>query len=155
VKLATLGYRQATRSVGELGTPRTYLEWLIDGQPLARLLVDRRVEHPVGLDLLPVLAWGNPDDLARLLVASPPDLPDGRTALLVCPECGDPLCGVASAIVERQGEALQDPVFWPEQGWSLRAKPWVGPFAFDAAAYEQTCRQMLDLGLKPTAIGPE
>ncbi len=32
-----------------------------------------------------------------------PDLPDGRTSILVCSQCGDLGCGAVSAVIAREG----------------------------------------------------
>lgn len=49
---------------------------------------------------------------ARLALESQPDLPGGRTSLLVCPSCGDLGCGAVSAVIERVGST----VVWKEIG---------------------------------------
>src|SRR4051812_18696398 len=85
---------------------QSYLDIEIDQRSLADHLLPKGKQP---LDFIPSFGW--PGDLgrdlaaaaaARLLRKAVPDLPTGRYALLICPECGDLGCGAVSAIIERQ-----------------------------------------------------
>src|SRR5262245_65668980 len=81
-------------------TPRSFLDFVVDGESL----YERRLH---ALDLISCLGWFVPDEdekaARRLLLREPADV-DGRVSIYVCPECGDPYCGVATATIEVRGE---------------------------------------------------
>jgi hypothetical protein len=58
-------------------------------------------------------------------------------------------CGAITAVVERQGETITWKAFGYENTYEdkifLDAYSTVGPFTFDATAYEQTLAQALDV----------
>ena len=128
------------RRVNASQKPRRFLEYLVDGRSLYQ-------RH--GTDRISCLGWGASDEeqraAQRLLVQRPPDV-DGRVAIYICPECGDLLCGVISARITREGEA----VIWRDfasSHYDVMTGTWhhdVKPFAhwpelqFEAQAYEAT-----------------
>jgi hypothetical protein len=89
------------RRVGPVQSHRRFLDYVIDGDSFYR-------RH--GHDLVSVLGWFVPeqDELAaqRLIGSESPDL-DGRTAIAVCPEDGDLLCGVLTARIFDDGAEVQ------------------------------------------------
>lgn len=89
------------RRVGPMQSHRRFLDYVIDGDSFYR-------RH--GHDLVSVLGWFVPeqDELAaqRLIGSEPPDL-DGRTAIAVCPEDGDLLCGVLTARIVEDDAVVQ------------------------------------------------
>ena len=76
----------------------------------------------------------------RLAMRASPDMPDGRTSILVCPLCQDLGCGAVSAIIRRAGSD----VVWDQLGVSNNlpvddGSPWlfekVTSFRFEWEAY--------------------
>ena len=82
---------------------RVTLEILINGKPLTAHIA-RHEGTPV--DHISPLGWSD-EARARLALQAPPDLPGGRTSILVCPECGSLSCGAVSAVIDRQGEIVR------------------------------------------------
>src|SRR5664280_2695195 len=89
------------RRVGPMQSHRRFLDYVIDGDSFYR-------RH--GHDLVSVLGWFVPeeDELAaqRLIGSESPDL-DGRTAIAVCPEDGDLLCGLLTARIVEDDVEIQ------------------------------------------------
>ena len=87
--------------------------------------------------------------IGRLLLSGKADLPNDRRSFFVCSECGDLGCGAITAVVERQGET----VWWKAFGYENTYEDTivfddyktVGPFTFNATAYEHTLAQVPDL----------
>jgi hypothetical protein len=112
--LDTLSYRMTTRPYEYIGggvyrTGLDYAEWIVNGVPLVRVLADA---YPGGtnrdLDAIPAVS-GNvmgSDEVDRLLLRRPADLPAGRHSLLVCPECGDTGYSTVSSVIERVENAF-------------------------------------------------
>jgi hypothetical protein len=81
---------------------------LINGKPL----VERIRQHEGGqMSYVSPLGWIH-ESFERLVLQSPPDLPGGRTSILVCSQCGDLGCGAVSAVIIRDG----DEVIWGDLG---------------------------------------
>lgn len=110
-----------------------FVDFVIDGHSLLSRTGDRVTQ----------LGWGaggaRQDALAALMVMRPPDLPSGRVALYVCPECGDLGCGAVGAFVERSGDAIVWRSFAYENNYDGLAQTEeysdLGPFSFAAAEY--------------------
>ena len=141
--VSTLTLVWASRETGDMQTPRRYLGFAIDGRPLLDCFRGRLGAPPDLVGPLDVDGSGY-QALVReqLLLRAPGELSDGRQALLVCPECGDLGCGGITAVIERVG----DQIVWRDFGHQYRDEPGltegfgyphVGPFTFDAAAYER------------------
>lgn len=138
--MAKLSLAQRTRpgqgpTGGGTKTQRTFLDFVVDG----RSLFDDVTAH--GHDLISCL-WLPEDVLAtaardRLLLRAPGDLPSGRVALYVCPECGDLGCGGISARVTRDGPRITWSVFGSENNYEPPLTPLaeMGPFEFDFDEY--------------------
>lgn len=98
--MSSFELRWQDRRVGANQTPVRFLDFVVDG----RSLYERH-----GADFVAPLGWLAPDEdrraADRLLRKAPPDV-DDRVALYVCPECGDLDCGVISARIERDGDAI-------------------------------------------------
>ena len=81
-------------------TQRDFLDFIVDGQPLSELVGDQ----------VSCLGWLVPEENAkavrRLLLKEPPDLPNNRNTLYICPECGDLGCGAVSLVVEPVGNNI-------------------------------------------------
>ncbi|MDF2146952.1 hypothetical protein [Knoellia sp. p5-6-4] len=91
------GYTTDLNPEGLRQTPVDYLDYTVDGHPLYGLIAqqigDIDLVSPLQ-DHWPELAI---DAIPRLLGEAPPDLPDGRTSLYVCPECASLGCGAITA----------------------------------------------------------
>ncbi len=135
--------------------PFVYPEFVINGVPLAELLA-APPRHTSGrrtrLSQVPPIAfpYGGDDEVARMLLDAPPDLRDGRSSILVCEMCGDIECGVISAVIERDGDAIvwrdfasqsPDPTD-PDRGWYTPFTN-VLPMRFDQSVYRKTLLTML------------
>jgi hypothetical protein len=101
--------RWADRRAAPRASPRRFLDFVVDGQPLSE-------RH--GDDLISCLGWFVPDEderaARRLLGESPADV-DGRVAIYVCPECGDVLCGALTARIRHSERVVT---------WSNFAMSW-------------------------------
>ena len=90
-------------------TPRRFLDYIVDGASL--------YERHCDDDISP-LGWLSSDyDAAaaqRLLGHAAPDLGE-RTAIYVCPECADLLCGAISVVIKPDG----DEVGWLDIAYSI------------------------------------
>ena len=87
---------------------RPYLDFVIDGRPLAAHLCSGR---NCEIDFISPFGWQGEgarkieaEAAERLLLRAPPDLRSGRYSLLVCPECADLGCGAVTAAIERKGD---------------------------------------------------
>jgi hypothetical protein len=157
---STLEFRWASRAAGGGKTARRYLDYIVNGRPLAELLSLQR------FDLIGGLGWGalreQKRTIDRLLLHDAPDLPSGRYMLFICPECGDIGCGAITAAIEKSAEHF----IWRDFGYEndsnqvtprLEEFAAIGPFYFDVAAYLQafeTARCKLkspNHALQPTA----
>jgi hypothetical protein len=132
-----LTLRESQRTGGGGRTPRTFLDFVVDGRSLYDLLVSR------GFDSIPCLGWGPLDSqkaaVERLLRRKEPDFPNERTSLFVCAECGDLDCGAVSVMVERAGDEIvwRDFAFENTYDSELQRDRLedVGPFRFNGREY--------------------
>jgi hypothetical protein len=88
------------RRLGAMQTPRRFLDYVIGGRSFYDL-------H--GQDRVSVLGWFVPAEderAAERLVTGSADL-DGRTAIAVCPEDGDLVCGAITAKIVISDEEVQ------------------------------------------------
>jgi hypothetical protein len=129
---------------------RHFLEFVVDGEPLGRLLGSFLGLRDATDEYLSVLVTDWPtgialDDLDHLLgITTSPEL-DGRTALYVCADCGDLGCGAVTAVVEVEDEK----VVWRDIGDQNNYEPFddnavftgAGPFVFDHANYTAALEQ--------------
>ena len=114
-----------------------FRDFVIDGTPLWPRL------QALGFDVVTGLL-DSPREwvhayVDRLLLRATPDLPDGRVALYLCPECGDIACGLVSVQVAQKGDHIEWGAFASEGG--VGSEAWrtpltdLGPFVFPAADY--------------------
>jgi hypothetical protein len=88
------------------------------------------------------------DAVLQLLGRAPAELPGGRLALYVCPECGDLACGAVTVSME----STRDDVVWRDPGHQSTAEPdkyfelfeGLGPFRFARSQYEAALVPLLD-----------
>src|SRR5262245_36752005 len=131
------------RPGGGGATARRYLDFIVDNHSLFEMIFD---------DLIGRLGWGTNeierDAIDILLLKKPPDLPDGRCLLYVCPECGDIGCGALTVKIERTREHF----VWKEFGYEnnyydrmplLEEYKHIGPFFFDKDQYFQALSDYL------------
>ena len=143
--LNSLSLTQASRRGGGGRTERTFLDLVVDGQSLFEEFRAR------GFDVISCLGWGPPawqsEAAERLLRKRPPDLPNERTSLFICPECGDLACGTISVTLRRD----QDAIVWQDFAFENTYDPELrrdrltdlGPFRFDARVYYHVLAPLL------------
>ena len=124
-----------------------FLDFVVDGESLWEALGERH-------DMVSILcaeysANETAKALGRLLLDQKADLPNDRRSFFVCSECGDLGCGAITAVIERQAETITWKAFGYENTYEdkilLDAYGTVGPFTFDATAYQRTLIQAMDL----------
>ena len=132
---------------GTSKSERHFLDFVVDEKSLWEALAERH-------DMVSILCAEYSSDetakaVGRLLLNGKADLPNDRHSFFVCSECGDLGCGAITAVVERQGETITWKAFGYENAYEdkilLDAYSTVGPFMFDATAYERTLAQAMDL----------
>jgi hypothetical protein len=148
MKVSTLELIRLERTVlpGEQKQQRAFWDFCIDGISLYNKLANVR-------DLVSII-WIDPPNpvenrkgIKRLLMLESADFPNNRTALYVCPECGDLGCGAISiGIIFSENQ-----VTWKAFGYENNYENIVesdrytsiGPFVFDRIAYENLFRNLL------------
>lgn len=132
---------------GTFNSERHFIDFVVDGQSLWEALGKRH-------DMVSILCAEYSADetvkaVGRLLLYEEADLPNDRRSFFVCSECGDLGCGVITAMVERQGNTITWKAFGYENTYEdkilLDAYRTVGPFTFNATAYERTLAQAMNL----------
>jgi hypothetical protein len=89
----------------------------------------------------------------QLLGMEDPPLPDGRTPLYLCAECGGLGCGAVTAVIERD----DDSVAWRSLGHQTDYDSFVdyepfkdlGPYRFHITSYDATLRGLLAARIQP------
>jgi hypothetical protein len=147
LELAPLIRAGAQDANGTFRSERHFLDFVVNGESLWEALGKRH-------DLVSILCVEYSADetakaVSRLLLIEKADMPNNRRSLLVCSECGGLACGAITAMVEREGETITWKAFGYENTYEdkiwLDAYKTVGPYTFDAAAYEGMLVQALDL----------
>ena len=137
----------AQHANGTFKSERHFLDFVVDGQSLWAALGKRH-------DMVSILcaeysAAETAKAIGRLRLNEEADLPNDRRSFFLCSECGDLGCGAITALVKREGETIKWEAFGYENTWeekiSLDPYSTVGPFTFDATAYEHTLAQAIDL----------
>lgn len=138
---------------GTFKSERNFLDFVVDGQSLWEALGKKRDQ--VSIFCVEYAAEETAKAVARLLLHEKAYLPFGRCSLFVCSECGDLGCGTVTALVEQEGGTITWKAFGYEN--TYEDKIWldeystVGPFAFDARAYENTLLKGMNLLAPPTS----
>jgi hypothetical protein len=147
LKLTPLIRAGTQNADGTFKSERHFLDFVVDGQSLWEALGERH-------DMVSIVCAEHSADetakvIGRLLLNEKADLPNDRRSFFVCSECGDLGCGAVSAVVERRGETITWKAFGYENTYEdkilLDAYCTVGPFTFDAMAYERTLLQATDV----------
>ena len=128
-----------------LQSERNYLDFVIDGQSLAKLTRG---------DLVGVLCreWVSEErekSVRRLLGEESADFPGDRRSLLVCPNCGDIACGAVSIIQHLSDKTA----FWRDLGYQNNYEAEIygehlkrlGPFELDLENYKTKLIRGLDM----------
>ena len=138
-RINVLSLELRRREGGNGATPREYLDFVVDGEPLSKRIAG---------DLASCLGWFVPEEnvkaIRRLLLEQSADLPNNRRSLYVCPECAGLRCGAVSVVIEVAG----DQVIWRDFGFQNNYQDeilstgyaGVGPLVFDKAEYEAVIR---------------
>lgn len=141
---STLELCRRDRRPGGIQTERTYLDFIVDGRSLQELLQPG--------DLIGCLGWGSADaerrSVQQLLLRAPSEIPSGRVALYVCPECGDLACGAITVRIEEGPDGFVWREFGFERGYDEALQEntsylSVGPFLFNKTDYWQCLQQRL------------
>src|SRR5687767_8545813 len=99
--VSTTGTTIDTLSFQLADPPNRYPEWVVNSVPLTMRFGD------AADGLVPPLVWWDAEQAAQcLLLEAPSDLATGRRSILVCDVCGDPSCGVISAVIERDSDVI-------------------------------------------------
>ncbi len=147
LKLTPLIREGAQNANGTYKSKRHFLDFVVDGKSLWEALGKRH-------DMVSILCAEHSADetakaVGRLLLDQKADLPDDRRSFFVCSECGDLGCGAITAVIERQAETITWKAFGYENTYEdkilIDAFSTVGPFTFDATAYQRTLIQAMDL----------
>jgi hypothetical protein len=130
---------------GTYRSERHFLDFVVNGHSIWQLL-----GKP---DMVSVLCFEYVLDetikaAKRLVLRERANLPNGRRSLYVCSECGDLGCGAITAVIARHGSTIT----WKDFGYEntyeteiqLDKYTTVGPFNFDAVAYERTVEEAMD-----------
>lgn len=143
MKRSSIKLEWKVRAGGGGQTERRFLEFVVDDVSLQGLLKTTNIT-PLGWFDRP---WQ--EQAIERLLGEAADLPNDRRSLYVCAECGDLGCGAVSVVIERVG----DDIIWKEFGFEniysadvdFETFDGVGPFVFEATAYERTIRSALDI----------
>lgn len=133
-------------SDGAYKSERHFLDFVINGASLWERLGKAR--DMVSILCVEFSAEETAKAVNRLLLSENANLPKDRRPLFVCSECGDLGCGTITAQVEKR-EGI---VTWKNIGYEnnyedrveLDEYSTVGPFTFEAVAYEQTLLKGMD-----------
>lgn len=146
--------REGTQNAnGTFKSERHFLDFVVDNESLWQAVGKRH-------DMVSILCAEYSSDqtekaIGRLLLNAKADLPNDRRSFFVCSECGDLGCGAITAVVESKGETITWKTFGYENTYEdkilLDAYRAVGPFTFNATAYERTLVQAMDL-LRRTVV---
>jgi hypothetical protein len=144
MQTSSIRLQWVTRRGGGGQSERHFLDFVIDG-----ILLQERLKTTYITELGWLSSQSAEKAVGRLLRKEPPDLPDGRQSLYVCPECADLGCGTVSIVIER----IFDEIVWKDFGFQNSYMPEVdyedydgiGPFAFNATEYYETMSSALKL----------
>lgn len=107
-----------------------FLDFVVSGRSLLKEFRHR------GYDVAPRIPLAS-ETRELLLLEKEADMPNGRVAIYVCPQCGDLGCGAVSVKIVREGADI----IWDQFGWEndYDGEFWpfekIGPFRFDEAEY--------------------
>jgi hypothetical protein len=142
--ISTLDVVWTTRQGGGGRTERRFLDFVIDGVTLSSQLNTDYISPFGCLD-----AGEQEVSIDRLLGKSPPDMAHDRTALYICPECGDLGCGAVTLLVQREDGVI----IWKDFGMQYNYEDVIhtegfeniGPFTFDITQYSELFEHLREL----------
>jgi hypothetical protein len=154
-EISTLDVVWTTRSGGIGCTERRFLDFVVDGVALSSRF---------DVDFISPFGWFDAVEqeatINRLIGKSLPDMPNSRTTLYVCPECGDLGCGAVTLLIEREAGV----VIWKDFGFENDYEDVVhtdgfediGSFTFDAIQYHELFERirLMKSGDAPTIQQP-
>lgn len=122
--------------------PFNLIDFIIDGKSLLEEMKSREY------DFIPCIDFRykefQKEEIERLLLINPPDLPNNRYSLFICP-CTDLECGCISISIERDG----DKIIWKDFREDMvrtsnndKFKD-IGPFAFLWSEYESILKNII------------
>jgi hypothetical protein len=141
--MSTLELEWKHRVIDGAQTPRRFLDFVIDGKSLY---------EKIEADVISPLGWLPPtenlNEINRLLLTLPADLPNNRNSIYVCPLCADLGCGAVSALIERVG----DSIVWRDFGYennydeniSRDGYESIGPFTFKTDEYAKAIQLAIE-----------
>lgn len=128
-----------------IGKEIEYLEIYVDGSPLQHIFAGRLGSipeeiSPLGWQVLGAEIYVR-EQARRFLLLSPPDLPNERNSILVCPIDGDLGCNTFSAQLIREETKIIWSEFGTENNWNpesvdLETYCHLPPLVFDWEQYE-------------------
>jgi hypothetical protein len=137
---------------------RSFLDFRVGDWLLGPLVATRVRLVDLANDYVSVLVTNWPagfpaQAVMQLLGMEEPPLPDGRTPLYLCAECGGLGCGAVTAVIERD----DDGVTWHSLGRQTDYDSFVdyepfkdlGPYRFHITSYEATLRGLLAARIQP------
>jgi hypothetical protein len=137
---------------------RSFLDFQIDDQQLGPLIAARAGLTDLANEYVSVLVTNWPagfpaSAVMQLLGTAGSSLPDGRTPLYVCAECGGLGCGAVTAVIERDDDA----VIWHSLGRQTDYDSFVdygpfrdlGPYRFHVTTYDAALRELLAAHAQP------
>ena len=132
----TLSFQEAVRRGGSNRTERHYLDFIISGKSLSKLL------HFKTHDYVTLLGWGDNKEynnhiLKIFTLQEVPDLKSGRVMLYVCPDCGDIDCGAITAKIIESDSVIVWEDFVLETDYDGVSKEYseIEPIQFDKQNY--------------------
>jgi hypothetical protein len=119
---------------------REFVDFMIGGRSLLGTLAAEDGGHA---DYMTRIVTGFKDPargfVKELLGHAPPSLTSGRVLLYICPECSDIGCGGYAVRIEQLHGNYRWSDFAYENGYEEpRLLPHIGPFDFEAKAYQAT-----------------
>jgi hypothetical protein len=130
---------------GAFKSERHFLDFLIDGNSLWKQLKKPDMVSILCSEYAAKSLDESVKAVNRLLLLEEADHPNDRRTLFICSECGDLGCGAITSLILREGGAIIWKDFGVQNNYddniALTAYQGVGPFIFDAAAYERVITQ--------------
>lgn len=130
-------HRQGSSIGGSTSTPRTSIDFLVDGSSLLSSLRKQLGWHTKFMRCI-VKGSSEQNSLAvqKPALNAPADTRSGRVLLYTCPECGDIGCGAFAVKIDRAHDDFTWSEFAYENGYEKpRVIEALEPFTFPASGY--------------------
>ena len=128
-------------------TERRFLDFVIDGKSLWEMLKKPDMVSILCFEYAAAAPHESFKAVNRLLLLEEADHADNRRSLFICPECGDLGCAAISCVISRADNVFIWQDFGGQHNYDDALHPHlapyqsVGPFIFDAAAYEALLKE--------------